>query len=99
MPMYEFRCKACEKKYEEITKYDETDVYPDTVCPDCGSDQKIRLMSACAPFVNKDSHDHKFWTKIEKDRGVREAAEAQQGPAPYNPIDDVSGGNYFGEVE
>ena len=99
MPMYEFECKKCKEKYSDLTKWDETEKYPDTVCPKCGSDKKTRLMSCCAPIPNKDSHDHKFWTKIEKDRGIREAAEAAQGPAPYNSIDDISGGQFFGEVE
>ena len=98
MPMYEFECKGCKKKYDDLTKYDETGEYPDTVCPHCGSKKKEKLVSICAA-IPTDSHDMRFWKKIDKDRGTREAAEAAQGPAPYNPIDDVSGGNYFGEVE
>ncbi len=99
MPRYEFKCKTCQKKYDELTSYDELGVYADVTCPDCGSDQKDKLVSCCAPMPNKDSHDYRFFKKIENDRGQREAAEAAQGPAPYNSIDDVSGGEFFGEVE
>ena len=99
MPRYDFKCHACEKVYEELTQYDETDVYADIVCPHCGHDKKTKLMSCIAPIPNKDTHDYRFWSKIEKDRGIRQAAEAAQGPASYNPIDDISSGNYFGEVE
>ncbi len=99
MPMYEFACKGCKKKYSDLTKWDETEVYADVVCPHCGSDKKERLMSACAAIPNRDSHDYRFYKKIEGDRGIRQQAEAAQGPAPYNPIDDISVGDHFGEVE
>jgi putative FmdB family regulatory protein len=95
MPMYEFECKGCKKKYSDLTKYDETEKYPDVVCPHCGSDKKTKLISCCAP-IPADSHDRRFWNKIEKDRGIREAA---QGASPYNAIDDISSGQFFGEVE
>lgn len=99
MPIYEFRCKSCNKKYEDLTIYDESGVYPNTKCLECGSFDKTICVSSCAAFPNKDSHDHKFWTKIDKDRGIRPAAEAAQGSDPYNSIDDLSGGKYFGEVQ
>ncbi len=99
MPRYDFECQDCKKVYEEIVNYDETNVYPGVTCPDCKSGKKTKLMSCCAAFVNKDSHDYRFWSKIEKERGVRQEAEQKHGPANYNPIDDISSGNYFGEVE
>jgi putative FmdB family regulatory protein len=98
MPMYDFQCKDCGKNYQDLTKYDENDVYPDTVCPYCGSGKKTKLLSLIAA-IPVDSHDRRFWHKIEKERGNREAAEAAQGASPYNSIDDISGGQFFGEVE
>lgn len=98
MPMYDFECEGCKAKYCDLTKWDETDVYADVSCPKCGSDKKTRLVSVCAA-IPIDSHDLRFYSKIDRDRGIRAEAEAAQGPAPYNPIDDVSNGNHFGEVE
>lgn len=99
MPRYEFECNECKKVYDDFTKYDETDVYPDTSCPHCGSDKKLKLLSQTAPLPNKNSHDYRFHVKHNDAQDQRRAAEAAQGKAPYNPIDDIGGGQYFGEVE
>lgn len=43
MPIFEYSCEKCDRKFEEL-------VYGDTapVCPYCGSDATHKLMSCCA---------------------------------------------------
>lgn len=99
MPMYEFRCEDCNAKYDDLTQYDETNVYPDVTCPKCQSSKKTRLMSVCGPIPNTNSHDYRYWKKRESDRDLRQAAQDAQGSTPYNAIDDISSGDNFGEVK
>ena len=44
MPMYEYRCKACEEEFEEFLMGSETDA--DVECPACGEYQAMRQLSA-----------------------------------------------------
>lgn len=49
MPMYEYECKKCHKKFEvykPIYKKDENEK-----CPYCGSEETKRLISACSSNV------------------------------------------------
>jgi putative FmdB family regulatory protein len=43
MPIYEYRCNACGHDLEKIQRMSDA---PLTDCPDCGSDQLRRLVSA-----------------------------------------------------
>jgi len=97
--MYSFKCEDCSTKYDELTKYDDTGVYEDVTCPKCKSSKKTKLVSVCAPIPNKDCHDYRYWKKRESDRDLRQAAQDAQGSAPYNAIDDISSGDFFGEVK
>jgi putative FmdB family regulatory protein len=47
MPIYEYCCEQCETKFETLIRRDET-----AACPDCGSENVRRLLSACG-FVSK----------------------------------------------
>jgi len=49
MPLYEYRCKSCEKKFETLVSLRESD---DPVkCPDCGSEETDRLLSTFSASV------------------------------------------------
>lgn len=107
---YDFECKKCGKIYEEIVqKYDESGKYPDVKCPSCGSVSKIKLITGCRyQFVNpvgtdrwNNSHDYRFKHMQPKVRKEREEAmkQSHMGNNPYNEIDDVSSGKYFGDVK
>ena len=43
MPIYEYRCEACQTRYEE---YLSTSTKPAPPCPSCGSADVHRLMSS-----------------------------------------------------
>jgi putative FmdB family regulatory protein len=44
MPIYEYRCRNCETKFEALVGRDQS-----VTCPQCGSDALDKLLSA--PFV------------------------------------------------
>jgi putative FmdB family regulatory protein len=47
MPLYDFRCRACEARFESRTRSDEL-----AECPECGSADTERLLSQFAgPFT------------------------------------------------
>jgi putative FmdB family regulatory protein len=43
MPIYEYKCKACEHKFDKLQKISDE---PLTVCPDCGKPELVKLVSA-----------------------------------------------------
>lgn len=112
IPTYEFRCKKCGKEYEVLTKYDKTGKYPKIKCPECSSKSKEQLIcGGNFSFSNpvgtdrwnseSSGHDYRFKHKAPDVRKQREDAEkaSHMGTNPYNDIDDISSGNYFGEVK
>ena len=113
MPLYDFSCSDCGKIYEEFASFDETGVYEAVKCPACGSNHKTKVFSGCVAFAFTNpvgtkkynaSHELRYRNAIEKKGGVRDQramAEklSHMGSAPYNDIDDVSSGKYFGEVK
>ena len=49
MPLYEYQCKKCEKKFETLLSFKELD---DPVkCPHCGSAETGRLLSTFSASV------------------------------------------------
>lgn len=112
MANFDFKCKKCEKTYEALTPYDETGKYADVQCPYCESKKKEKLISGCAfafgnpvgtDIWNSDSkgHDYRFKYNMPNVAAQREAAmkKSHMGTDPYNHIDDISSGKYFGEVK
>jgi putative FmdB family regulatory protein len=101
MPLYEFECKSCEKKYDELAKYDESGKYPEVVCPHCGSKKKDRLMSMVSfTFTNpvgtdrwnseSTGHDYRFKHNIPNVQRERQLAEQfAKGENPYRDLGDM----------
>ena len=46
MPIYEFECRSCDRRFEELVKVNGSPV--SLPCPECGSAETARLMSAFA---------------------------------------------------
>ena len=44
MPMYEYRCRKCDQRFEMLRRMADTD--DDLACPECRSDEVERLLSA-----------------------------------------------------
>jgi putative FmdB family regulatory protein len=45
MPVYEFECEQCGRRFEELTSSDT----PGLACPNCGSERTRRLLSPVSP--------------------------------------------------
>ena len=43
MPIYEYKCKACEHKFDKLQKISDD---PLKDCPDCGQPELVKLVSA-----------------------------------------------------
>ena len=109
MPIFEFICLECGAEYEELTKYDPQGEYEGVLCPHCSSQNKEHVMSLTSfSFTNpqgtdrwNNSHDYRFKSKQPALAQQRKIAErtSHMGSKPYNNIDDVSSGKYFGEVK
>ena len=109
MPVFPIQCLACGEEYEILTKYDPTGEYASEVCPKCGSAKKEKQVYTCSfRFANpvgtdrwNNSHDYRFHTKLPSAVQERENAKkkSHMGQTPYNNIDDISKGKYFGKVK
>ena len=49
MPLYDFECRTCGKRFEALLR--RTDRDEDVTCPDCGKNDADRLLSARAAFT------------------------------------------------
>jgi putative FmdB family regulatory protein len=43
MPIYEYRCRSCKKRFEQLRRMADAD--RDLVCPECRSEEVERLLS------------------------------------------------------
>lgn len=101
MPLYEFQCKKCNHKYDEIVPYDESDKYPDVKCPECGSAKKDKLLSCCNfKFAQPEgtdrwnnSQDYRwkahYLPKALKEREQAEALSHMGNPYTDNSAQDI----------
>jgi len=46
MPMFEYVCRACGERFEELRSRDQDSRAP--ACPECGSEQVVKLFSSFA---------------------------------------------------
>jgi len=108
MPIYEFRCQQCSGDFDTLTSYDASGEYEGVICPECGSPEKTRLLSAAiAVFPNPrgtskaDSFSYVAGFNMEQAKSERRNAEAKShmGATPFNAIDDISSGKHEGPVK
>lgn len=114
MPMYKFQCKnkKCGHIYSDLVNMDHTGKYSGVKCPKCNSKKKAMMVSVgnfifaepegTSRYISEATgHDYRYKHKQKSVRKEREEAtkRSHMGDNPYNPIDDVSSGKYFGEVK
>ena len=74
MPIYEYRCNACDHKFEALQKFSDA---PLVTCPACANDALVKLVSA-AGFQLKGSG----WYQTDfKSSGTRPAAKPDAADA------------------
>jgi putative FmdB family regulatory protein len=105
MPMYEFQCQGCKKTWEELCRIGQRS---NMRCPDCGAATETVVSSPRAViFTNpkgtskEEDFDYVARWNLENAKEIRRRAEAAAGGAksPYNSIDDISSGEFFGGVQ
>jgi putative FmdB family regulatory protein len=93
MPIYEYRCHSCGKKFEALQKFSDE---PLTVHPECGGGPVDRLLSAPALqfkgsgwYVNDyakgssvKTSEPKSETKSDTSKSDSGTSKAESGPAP-----------------
>jgi putative FmdB family regulatory protein len=84
VPIYEFKCRACEHVFDELVKLGQT---PD--CPSCGGNDLERLVSL--PAVSTESSRRRSLSKA-RERAGKTHKEKQHAQAEYerNYIKDHS---------
>ena len=63
MPIYEFKCQKCGKKFERFIRIsDKKDAKDELTCPYCGTDQVKRIYSffGTSSSCGDTSHSHSF---------------------------------------
>ncbi|MFO1314294.1 MAG: zinc ribbon domain-containing protein [Burkholderiales bacterium] len=80
MPIYEYRCSACDHKFEALQKFSDA---PLVTCPVCAQDALAKLVSA-AGFQLKGSgwYQTDFKSGGTKPAGKSDTAEAKPADAP-----------------
>ena len=85
MPIYEYRCNACEHKFEALQKFSDA---PLVTCPACANDALVKLVSA-AGFQLKGSGWYQTDFKssgskppAKSDAAGAKPADAAPAPAP-----------------
>ena len=53
MPIYEYRCKSCERSFETLRGFSQKD--EPTACPACGTPTQTRLLSVIAATSHGES--------------------------------------------
>ena len=99
MPTYNFACDKCECIWDELTAYDAEGKYEGIVCPECGSEEKEKLITTCnVSFSNsvgtdrwtsdRAGHDYRHNWNMDRPGGVRDQrkhaeANSHMGANPY----------------
>ena len=89
MPIYEFTCGKCKKRYSELSKYDSTGEYADVECPKCGSMKKTKEFSipvVCGTSSRMERFDYRAGRNLDRAQDERRFAEtlSHMGTDPYS---------------
>ncbi|HET7131753.1 MAG TPA: zinc ribbon domain-containing protein [Gammaproteobacteria bacterium] len=66
MPLYDFKCRKCGKKFEELVRLGDT-----PVCPKCGAADTERLFSVTAGISTSTTRDRSTRVGRRKAQGIK----------------------------
>jgi putative FmdB family regulatory protein len=66
MPLYEYQCESCAKRFERIQKYSDP---PVETCPSCGSHVKKLMSSPAIQFKGSGFYINDYAKKSQSDSG------------------------------
>jgi len=88
MPLYEFECEDCKKRFERIQKF--TDPTPD-VCPNCGQGPVRKLLSSPAiQFKGSGFYITDYAKKSTSDAGGKSSTGGESSSASESKSDSKS---------
>lgn len=85
MPLYDFKCRKCGKKFEELVRLGET---PD--CPKCGAADAERLFSMTAGVSTTTTRERSAKVARRTARGVKREKDHAQREYERNYMKDHS---------
>lgn len=98
MPTYQFFCKKCDHRFDDLCKFDDV---AKMKCPKCKKKVKREMTAPGVNFANPrdsskwhTSFDIRAGNLLESAKAERRAAEkkSHMGANPYTTIDDISKG-------
>jgi putative FmdB family regulatory protein len=91
MPLYEYECEACQKRFEKIQKY--TDAPPD-VCPHCGKGPIKKLFSSPAiQFKGSGFYITDYAKKSTSEAGSKSSSEGSSSSSESKSSESKSSGD------
>ena len=91
MPLYEFECQACEKRFERIQKF--SDPNPE-VCPSCGKGPVRKLPSSPAiQFKGSGFYINDYAKKPSSDGSAGSKSAGEKSAGEKSGSDNKSGGD------
>jgi putative FmdB family regulatory protein len=87
MPLYEFKCRACGRKFEELVRLGET-----PKCPNCGDATPERLFSTSAGVITERSRKRAAGVARRKASAIKREKDHAQREYERNYIKEHSEG-------
>ena len=88
MPLYEYECEGCHKRFERIQKFSDPQV---DVCPNCGKGPVRKLLSSPAiQFKGSGFYITDYAKKSTSEAGSKSGSESSSSASEAKPASDKS---------
>jgi len=89
MPIYEYRCNACEHQFDALQKMSDD---PLEICPKCDKDSLVKLLSAPSFRLSGSGwYETDFKTSHDKKKNLSESPSVSQSNSGKNSMDKKAG--------
>jgi putative FmdB family regulatory protein len=96
MPLYEYECDACGRRFERIQKFSDP---PETVCPTCGGTVRKLLSSPAIQFKGSGFYITDYVKSGSGSDGAKKPAEAASGSTEGSDAKSTSAATTEGKSE